>query len=105
MFLLGLSPLADARLPKLMSESKLEFPEKALDRAMRGWVIIEYSIKENGLVANAKVLSNCASKGRLYCENAPNNIWDDSALTYINSMRFQPSSDDRRMGEVVSEKN
>ena len=72
-----------------MKKELPEYPQAALNKGLHGWVVLEFTIKADGWVVDAKVAKNCATTGRLYCENEPNDIFDKSALEAAQSFVYQ----------------
>ncbi len=56
-----------------------EYPKRALERGLDGWVVIEFDVNEAGLVENAHVVS---ARPRL--------IFDQSALAAVKRFRYAP---------------
>lgn len=55
------------------------YPLRATMREIEGYVIVEFSVRENGTVANPRVV-----------ESEPGSIFDESALAAISRFKFKP---------------
>ena len=62
------------------------YPLKASMRDIEGYVLVEFTVRENGTVVNPIVL-----------ESEPGHIFDSAALKAIQKFRYQP----RKMGEIA----
>lgn len=55
------------------------YPERAAQRGIEGWVILEFSIDTEGRTSNARVIGN-----------EPSGIFDSAALRSISKWRYSP---------------
>lgn len=63
------------------------YPERAAQRGIEGWVILEFSINTEGKTKNARVIAN-----------EPSGIFDSAALRAISKWRYSPRMVD---GEAI----
>jgi len=65
--------------PRVMSRSAMEYPASAMEKQIKGYVIMNLLIDTDGSIETAKVL-----------ESSPAGVFDDAALSGIRSWRFAP---------------
>ena len=58
---------------------------------MQGWVTLEFTVNADGSISDATVIENCASNGVFYCEDKPNDIFDNSALKASTGFVYKTS--------------
>ncbi len=70
------------------------YPRRALSRGMSGWVIVEFTVSEQGTVRDPMVVDNCAwikgprSDGD--CADNPNSIFDSAAIRAAEKFKYKP---------------
>ncbi len=71
-----------------------QYPRRALTRRMTGWVILEFTVTEQGMVSNLLVAENC---GRILdprrpteCVDSPNSIFDSAATKAALKFKYKP---------------
>ncbi len=71
-----------------------QYPRRALTRRMTGWVILEFTVTEQGMVSNLLVAENC---GRVLdprrpteCVDSPNSIFDSAATKAALKFKYKP---------------
>jgi len=85
------------------------YPRRALSRGMSGWVIVEFTVTEQGTVRNPVVVENCAwikgprSEGD--CEDNPNSIFDSSAIRAAEKFKYKPKVIDGQPVETAGVQN
>ena len=67
-----------------------DYPARALNRGIEGWVIVEFTITGAGAVKDAKVV-----------DSQPKNIFDDAALKSIARWRYNPKIENGQPVERV----
>lgn len=82
------------------------YPRRALSRGMEGWVLLEFTVSEQGSVTNPVVIENCAwvkgprTEGE--CTDSPNGIFDSAAMRAAQKFKYKPKVID---GEPVATAN
>lgn len=80
-----------------------QYPRRALSRGMTGWVIVEFTVSDNGTVKNAIVLENCGwiknARKEGECEDNPNSVFDSAAVKAALKFKYKPKVID---GEPVA---
>ncbi len=66
--------------PKVVSRGPLEYPKSALRKHIKGYVVVNLLIGEDGSVEIAKVL-----------DSSPAGVFDGAALNGVRSWRFSPA--------------
>lgn len=61
-----------------------EYPRRALERGIEGYVVVEFTITSNGSIVNAKVVEAMDLKGR------PTRIFDRAALKAAAKLKYKP---------------
>ncbi len=61
-----------------------EYPRRALERGVEGYVVVEFTITSNGSIANPKVVEAMDAKGR------PTRIFDRAALKAASKLKYKP---------------
>jgi len=71
-----------------------QYPRRALSRKIIGWVILEFTVTEQGMVSNLLVAENC---GRVLdprrpakCVDSPNSIFDSAATKAALKFKYKP---------------
>ncbi len=71
-----------------------QYPRRALSRRMIGWVIVEFTVTEQGTVRNPFVVENCGLiflSGRpTECSDSPNSIFDSAATKAVLKFKYKP---------------
>jgi protein TonB len=70
------------------------YPRQALARGLVGWVIIEFTVTEQGSVSDPFIVSNCAvvqsRVDQAECYDHPNRIFDTAALRAALKFKYKP---------------
>jgi len=69
------------------------YPRRALSRGMSGWVIVEFTVTDQGMVRNPRVVQNCAwigAEAKAECGDSPNDIFDRAALRAAGKFKYKP---------------
>lgn len=70
------------------------YPRVALARGLEGWVVLEFTVDEQGRVVDPEVLENCAQVARPgsddECWDMPNPIFDHSAMRAATKFKYKP---------------
>ncbi len=71
-----------------------QYPRRAVSRELSGWVIVEFTVTEQGTVSNPFVVENC---GRILhpgqpieCVDSPNSIFDSAATKAALKFKYKP---------------
>lgn len=79
------------------------YPRRALSRGMSGWVIVEFTVTEQGTTSNPVVVENCAwiktARTEEECNDSPNSIFDRAAVKAAEKFKYKPKVID---GEPVA---
>ena len=71
-----------------------QYPRRALSRGMTGWVIVEFTVSEQGLVKNAMVIENCGwiknARKEGECADNPNSVFDSAAVKAALKFKYKP---------------
>lgn len=71
-----------------------QYPRRALSRGMTGWVIVEFTVSEQGLVKDPFVVSNCGwikkSRNTGECFDSPNRVFDSAAIKAALKFKYKP---------------
>lgn len=71
-----------------------QYPRRALSRGMTGWVIVEFTVTEQGLVADPVVVSNCGwiknARNEGECFDSPNSVFDSAATKAALKFKYKP---------------
>jgi periplasmic protein TonB len=71
-----------------------QYPRRALSRGMTGWVIVEFTVTEQGSVADPFVVSNCGwiktARTEGDCFDSPNSVFDSSATKAAAKFKYKP---------------
>ena len=71
-----------------------QYPRRALSRGLTGWVIVEFTVTEQGAVTDPFVVSNCAwiktprTEGE--CFDKPNSVFDSAATKAAIKFKYKP---------------
>jgi protein TonB len=69
------------------------YPQRALEKGLVGWVVVEFTVDEIGRVVDPIVIDNCALvwTPRLeLCADNPNKTFDKSALKAAAKLKYKP---------------
>ena len=77
--------------PILIASGEMVYPQDAKAEGIQGHVTLSYDVDINGRVQNVTVI-----------ESSPPGIFDDSAIEYLKTWRFQPG---KSKGTPVASKN
>ncbi len=70
------------------------YPRRALSRGMAGWVIVEFTVNEQGMVEDPVVVANCAqvqnARNAGDCEDSPSTIFDTAATKAALKFKYKP---------------
>ncbi len=87
---------SDERTAKYQSIERAQpiYPSQAARTGMTGWVVVEFTITDEGTVTNPVVIDTCAwikpdsSEDR--CKDGPNPIFNDAALQAVLKFKYTP---------------
>jgi|TARA_B110000196_G_C21121472_1_gene653438 protein TonB len=71
-----------------------QYPRRALSRGLEGWVIVEFTVTAQGMVADPVVINNCGwiktprSEGQ--CVDKPNSVFDSAAMKAAIKFKYKP---------------
>lgn len=70
------------------------YPRRALSRGMSGWVIVEFTVTEQGMVRDPQVVQNCgwikSAQAEGDCYDSPNGIFNQAALRAAEKFKYKP---------------
>ena len=70
------------------------YPRRALSRGMEGWVIVEFTVNDQGAVETPLIVANCAQvanpRAKKECIDRPSSIFDQSALKAALKFKYKP---------------
>ncbi|MBD3648829.1 MAG: energy transducer TonB [Pseudomonadales bacterium] len=70
------------------------YPRRAMSRGLSGWVIVEFTVTDHGMVSNPRVIQNCAwiraPGSEDDCHDSPNSIFDRAALKAAEKFKYKP---------------
>ena len=71
-----------------------QYPRRALSRGMTGWVIVEFTVTEQGTVGSPFVVSNCGwiknARNSGQCVDNPNSVFDSAAIKAASKFKYKP---------------
>lgn len=71
-----------------------QYPRRALSRGMAGWVIVEFTVTEQGTVRDPFVVSNCGYIPNMRdpgeCVDSPNTVFNNSAVKAAVKFKYKP---------------
>jgi protein TonB len=71
-----------------------QYPRRALSRGMTGWVIVEFTVTEQGTVTNPFVVENCGwiknARNEGDCFDSPNSVFDSAAMKAAAKFKYKP---------------
>lgn len=68
-----------ALTPSPVSRNQPEYPRRALDMRLEGYVVVLYDVNDNGRIENIRII-----------ESKPNNIFDRSVINAMRMWKYQP---------------
>jgi|TARA_Y100000310_G_scaffold343800_1_gene453107 protein TonB len=67
------------------------YPRRALARGLAGWVIVEFTVSEQGSVVAPAVVANCAwAKNSGECHDSANIVFDNAAVKAALRFKYKP---------------
>jgi len=85
------------------------YPRRALSRGMAGWVIVEFTVTEQGTVRDPFVVSNCGYIPNIRlpseCVDSPNEVFDNAALKATMKFKYKPQVIDGQPVETTGVQN
>jgi len=86
-----------------------QYPRRALSRGMSGWVIVEFTVTEQGTVADPFVVSNCgwikSARNTGDCFDSPNGVFDSAAMKAALKFKYKPKVIDGNPVETAGVQN
>ena len=71
-----------------------QYPRRALSRGLTGWAIVEFTVTDQGTVADPYVVSNCAwiktAKTEGECSDRPSSVFDSAAIKAALKFKYKP---------------
>ncbi len=69
-----------------------QYPRRAVSRELSGWVIVEFTVTEQGTVSNPFVVENCGliTRRPTECVDSPNSIFDSAATKAVLKYKYRP---------------
>ena len=69
------------------------YPRRAIQRGLMGWVILEFTVDEYGRVVDPQVQDNCVmlqSSSTDTCWGKPGSVFDRSAIEAVQRFKYKP---------------
>lgn len=86
-----------------------QYPRRALSRGMTGWVIVEFTVTEQGTVSNPIVIENCGwiqtARKEGECFDSPNSVFDRAAVNAAEKFKYKPKVIDGNPVETAGVQN
>ncbi|MFT7131620.1 MAG: protein TonB [Cyclobacteriaceae bacterium] len=86
-----------------------QYPRRALQRGMEGWVIVEFTVTAQGTVKNAMVVNNCGwvknARVEGECVDSPNSVFDRAAQNAAEKFKYKPKVVDGEPVETAGVQN
>ncbi len=86
-----------------------QYPRRALSRGMTGWVIVEFTVTEQGAVRDPVVIANCgwiqSARREGECEDSPNGVFDTAAMRAAEKFKYKPKVIDGTPVETAGVQN
>jgi len=82
--------LAQGPAPELIQKFAPQYPMRAMDRGIEGWVEVAFTIDADGSVSGAKVTAA-----------APEDTFDKAVLNAVSKWRYAPANDGRPQASVA----
>ena len=71
-----------------------QYPRRALSRGLTGWAIVEFTVTDQGTVADPFVVSNCAqiktARTEGECFDKPSSVFDSAAIKAALKFKYKP---------------
>ena len=71
-----------------------QYPRRALSRGLTGWSIVEFTVTDQGTVADPFVVSNCAwiktARTEGECVDKPSSVFDSAAIKAALKFKYKP---------------
>jgi len=71
-----------------------QYPRRALSRGLTGWSIVEFTVTDQGTVADPFVVSNCAwiktARTEGECVDKPSSVFDAAAIKAALKFKYKP---------------
>ena len=84
------------------------YPQRALERGLVGWVVVEFTVDEIGRVIDPKVIDNCVltwTPQLVQCADSPRQTFDKSALAAAARFKYKPKVIDGQAIATVGVRN
>jgi hypothetical protein len=86
-----------------------QYPRRALSRGIAGWVIVEFTVTEQGTIRDPLVVSNCGYIPNIRlpseCVDSPNEVFDNAALKAAMKFKYKPKVVDGQPVETTGVQN
>jgi len=86
-----------------------QYPRRALSRGIAGWVIVEFTVTEQGTIRDPLVVSNCGYIPNIRlpseCVDSPNAVFDNAALKAAMKFKYKPKVIDGKPVETTGVQN
>ncbi len=86
-----------------------QYPRRALSRGMTGWVIVEFTVNEQGQVKDPFVVENCgwikSARNNGECFDNPNSVFDSAAMKAALKFKYKPKVIDGKPVETAGVQN
>lgn len=86
-----------------------QYPRRALSRGMTGWVIVEFTVTEQGTVRDPVVVENCGwiknARNTGECFDKPNGVFDSAAVKAAEKFKYKPKVIDGQPVETAGVQN
>ncbi|MFZ8973394.1 MAG: energy transducer TonB [Pseudomonadales bacterium] len=86
-----------------------QYPRRALSRGLAGYVIVEFTVTEQGTVINPFVIENCAhiqnARSPEECVDKPNSVFDSAAMKAAVKFKYKPKVIDGQPVETAGVQN
>ena len=86
-----------------------QYPRRALSRGMTGWVIVEFTVNEQGQVKDPMVVENCgwikSARNNGECFDNPNSVFDSAAMKAALKFKYKPKVIDGKPVETAGVQN
>lgn len=86
-----------------------QYPRRALSRGMSGWVIVEFTVTEQGTVRDPVVVENCgwikSARSEGDCVDSPNSVFDSAATRAAEKFKYKPKVIDGNPVETAGVQN
>jgi periplasmic protein TonB len=86
-----------------------QYPRRALSRGMTGWVIVEFTVTEQGTVKNPVAIENCGwiknARKEGECVDNPNSVFDSAAMKAASKFKYKPKVIDGNPVETAGVQN